>query len=117
MPPDTVLMRGDTLAATITSDTASRAERLTAATGVQPTLATVLVGDDPASVTYVRMKRRRCERLGLGTRHVALPAETSTEDLVDTITSLSHDTGVHGILLQHPMGKHIDERAAFDVSP
>ncbi|TDH56240.1 bifunctional 5,10-methylenetetrahydrofolate dehydrogenase/5,10-methenyltetrahydrofolate cyclohydrolase [Mycobacterium eburneum] len=108
-------MRGVELAATINSDTASRAESLVAATGVRPTLATVLVGDDPASVTYVRMKRRRCEQLGLGTRHVGLPAETCTSELVDTIAGLSHDAAVHGILLQHPMGAHIDERAAFDA--
>jgi methylenetetrahydrofolate dehydrogenase (NADP+)/methenyltetrahydrofolate cyclohydrolase len=108
-------MRGDTLAATINSDTASRVERLTAETGVRPTLATVLVGDNAASVTYVRMKRRRCEQLGLGTRHLGLPAETSTSELVDTITDLSRDNAVHGILLQHPMGEHIDERVAFDA--
>ncbi|MGH3556302.1 MAG: tetrahydrofolate dehydrogenase/cyclohydrolase catalytic domain-containing protein [Mycobacterium sp.] len=115
MPPTTTLMRSDTLTTTINSDTASRAERLITETGVRPTLATVLVGDDAASVTYVRMKRRRCEQLGLGTRHLGLPADTSTSELVDTITDLSRDNAVHGILLQHPMGEHIDERAAFDA--
>ncbi|WP_443046824.1 bifunctional 5,10-methylenetetrahydrofolate dehydrogenase/5,10-methenyltetrahydrofolate cyclohydrolase [Streptomyces sp. NBC_00247] len=84
-------------------------------TGTAPCLATVLVGEDPASVTYVRMKRARCAKAGIESRHVALPAEVSTAGLVETITELSEDPGVHGILLQHPVGPHIDERAAFEA--
>ncbi|MFB9544848.1 bifunctional 5,10-methylenetetrahydrofolate dehydrogenase/5,10-methenyltetrahydrofolate cyclohydrolase [Micromonospora sagamiensis] len=84
-------------------------------TGTAPCLATVLVGEDPASVTYVRMKRNRCEQAGIRSRHVALPASTTTDDLVGAITALSRDPEVHGILLQHPVGAHIDERAAFEA--
>lgn len=75
----------------------------------------MLVGDDPASATYVRMKERRSAQLGLGTRHVGLARETTTAELVEVLTALSDDQQVHGILLQHPMGSHIDERAAFDA--
>ncbi|MFE4869282.1 bifunctional 5,10-methylenetetrahydrofolate dehydrogenase/5,10-methenyltetrahydrofolate cyclohydrolase [Streptomyces sp. NPDC056682] len=80
-----------------------------------PCLATVLVGEDPASVTYVRMKRARCAKAGIQSRHIALPATTTTAELVDTLAGLSGDPGVHGILLQHPCGPHIDERAAFEA--
>ncbi|TWS21318.1 bifunctional 5,10-methylenetetrahydrofolate dehydrogenase/5,10-methenyltetrahydrofolate cyclohydrolase [Tsukamurella asaccharolytica] len=110
-----ILMRGIELAARTNADTAERAARLCAQEGVRPTLATVLVGDDPASVTYVRMKTRKCEQLGLGARHVGLPGGTTTSELVDTIGGLSNDPEVHGILVQHPMGTGVDERAVFDA--
>ncbi|MEU9125843.1 bifunctional 5,10-methylenetetrahydrofolate dehydrogenase/5,10-methenyltetrahydrofolate cyclohydrolase [Streptomyces sp. NPDC048506] len=109
------LMDGSALARRIVDQAAERAAALTRQTGQAPCLATVLVGDDPASVTYVRMKRARCEKAGIRSRHVALPAATTTAELVDTITALSHDPEVHGILLQHPVGPHIDERAAFEA--
>jgi methylenetetrahydrofolate dehydrogenase (NADP+)/methenyltetrahydrofolate cyclohydrolase len=75
----------------------------------------VLVGDDPASVTYVRMKRARCEKAGIRSRQVRLKAATTTAELVDAVTDLANDPDVHGILLQHPVGRHIDERAAFEA--
>lgn len=81
----------------------------------KPCLATVLVGEDPASATYVRMKRNRAAAAGIDARLVHLPETTTTEDLVATIGSLSADPGVHGILLQHPVPAHIDERAAFEA--
>jgi methylenetetrahydrofolate dehydrogenase (NADP+)/methenyltetrahydrofolate cyclohydrolase len=109
------LMDGSRLARESLSRTAARAAELAEATGVPPCLATVLVGDDPASVTYVRMKENRSRKAGIASRHVGLPAETSTDALVDTIAGLSADPGVHGILLQHPVPAHIDERAAFEA--
>ncbi|WP_020117192.1 bifunctional 5,10-methylenetetrahydrofolate dehydrogenase/5,10-methenyltetrahydrofolate cyclohydrolase [Streptomyces canus] len=109
------LMDGNTLARRIVEDTAKRAADLTARTGRAPCLATVLVGEDPASVTYVRMKRNRCRTAGIESRHVELPAATTTEELVAALRALSADPTVHGILLQHPMGPHIDERAAFEA--
>ncbi|WDZ87954.1 bifunctional 5,10-methylenetetrahydrofolate dehydrogenase/5,10-methenyltetrahydrofolate cyclohydrolase [Micromonospora cathayae] len=84
-------------------------------TGTTPCLATVLVGDDPASVTYVRMKRNRCAQAGIDSRHVPLPSSITTDRLVEVIVSLSSDPKVHGILLQHPVGPHLDERAAFEA--
>ncbi|MFH8336731.1 bifunctional 5,10-methylenetetrahydrofolate dehydrogenase/5,10-methenyltetrahydrofolate cyclohydrolase [Streptomyces sp. AM6-12] len=109
------LMDGTALARRIVGDTARRAAELTTRTGVTPCLATVLVGEDPASVTYVRMKQNRCRKAGITSRHVALPAHTSTTELVGTLRGLSADPAVHGILLQHPVGEHIDERAAFEA--
>lgn len=109
------IMDGSALAREIVGEVASRAAELTAATGVVPCLATVLVGDDPASVTYVRMKQSRSATAGIASRQVALPALTSTQELVDRIRALSADPGVHGILLQHPVPEHIDERAAFEA--
>src|SRR3954469_5717854 len=109
------LMDGAALARRIVESTTARAAKVTRETGTAPCLATVLVGDDPASVTYVRMKRARCEKAGIVSRHLALPATTTTAELVDAITALSADPEVHGILLQHPVGPHIDERAAFEA--
>ncbi|MFF2020806.1 bifunctional 5,10-methylenetetrahydrofolate dehydrogenase/5,10-methenyltetrahydrofolate cyclohydrolase [Streptomyces sp. NPDC058171] len=108
-------MDGTGLARRLVDETAARAAALTRRTGTVPCLATVLVGDDPASVTYVRMKQNRSAKAGVLSRHVGLPADTSTAELVDTLTALSHDPNVHGILLQHPAGRHIDERAAFEA--
>ncbi|MFJ5642393.1 bifunctional 5,10-methylenetetrahydrofolate dehydrogenase/5,10-methenyltetrahydrofolate cyclohydrolase [Streptomyces sp. NPDC093223] len=109
------LMDGTAVARRIVEETAERAAALTAHTGVTPCLATVLVGEDPASVTYVRMKQNRSRKAGIASRHVALPAATTTEELVAVLRELSADPAVHGILLQHPVGEHIDERAAFEA--
>jgi methylenetetrahydrofolate dehydrogenase (NADP+)/methenyltetrahydrofolate cyclohydrolase len=109
------LMDGTALARRIIEETGERAAVLTERTGTAPCLATVLVGEDPASVMYVRMKQNRCRKAGITSRHVALPAATTTAELVATIEALSADPGVHGILLQHPVGDHIDERAAFEA--
>jgi methylenetetrahydrofolate dehydrogenase (NADP+) / methenyltetrahydrofolate cyclohydrolase len=109
------LMDGKALAREIVAGAAKRASDLTAATGVMPCLATVIVGEDPASVTYVRMKQRRSASAGIASRHVGLAQETTTQQLVDEISRLSADPDVHGILLQHPVPAHIDERAAFEA--
>jgi methylenetetrahydrofolate dehydrogenase (NADP+)/methenyltetrahydrofolate cyclohydrolase len=109
------LMDGARLARQILDHSTAMSAAITQRTGKAPCLATVLVGDDPASATYVRMKRARCETAGITSRHLPLPATTTTAELVDTLTSLSEDPEVHGILLQHPVGAHIDERAAFEA--
>jgi methylenetetrahydrofolate dehydrogenase (NADP+) / methenyltetrahydrofolate cyclohydrolase len=109
------LMNGTEVAARIAADTSARAARFAERAGTPPRLATVLVGEDPASVTYVRMKRSRSERAGIDTRLVQLPVATTTAELVATITGLSQDPAVHGILLQHPVPAHVDERAAFEA--
>jgi methylenetetrahydrofolate dehydrogenase (NADP+)/methenyltetrahydrofolate cyclohydrolase len=83
--------------------------------GVLPTLATILVGDDPASATYVRMKRNACKRVGMGSSRIELAYETTTEELLVHIERLNRDPEVHGILLQHPVPSHIDERRCFDA--
>jgi methylenetetrahydrofolate dehydrogenase (NADP+)/methenyltetrahydrofolate cyclohydrolase len=80
-----------------------------------PILATILVGEDPASATYVRMKGNACRRIGMESRKIELPAATTTEELLAEIEALNQDPGVNGILLQHPVPEQIDERACFDA--
>jgi len=83
--------------------------------GITPTLATILVGHDPASETYVKMKRNTCKRVGMESIALELPESTTTEELLKTINDLNSDVNVHGILLQHPTPSHIDERKCFDA--
>lgn len=83
--------------------------------GQTPILATILVGDDPASATYVKMKGNACERIGMGSIRVEMPASTTTEQLLAKIDELNTNPNVHGILLQHPVPPQIDERACFDA--
>ncbi|MEM7181568.1 MAG: tetrahydrofolate dehydrogenase/cyclohydrolase catalytic domain-containing protein [Spirochaetota bacterium] len=80
-----------------------------------PTLATVLVGEDPASHTYVNMKIKTCESVGMKSRYIKLPQETTTEELLAKLEELNNDAEVDGILLQHPCPAQIDERKAFDA--
>ena len=111
------LMDGRGLAKRVLQEVAAKVERIKAATGVTASLATVLVGSDPASVTYTRMKRKRCEEAGMRPVRVELPADTTTEQLVAEIKKLAADDSVHGILVQHPVPKPIDKRAAFEAIP
>ena len=83
--------------------------------GKTPILATILVGDDPASATYVKMKGNACRRVGMDSMAVELPSSTTTEQLLAKIDELNNDSNVHGILLQHPVPAQIDERACFDA--
>ena len=82
---------------------------------IKPTLATILVGVDPASATYVKMKQNACARLGMNSIAVELDKETSTKELLATIQKLNNDNKVHGILLQHPVPSQINERECFDA--
>ena len=82
--------------------------------GIIPTLATILVGDDPASETYVRMKQETCKRVGMESLAINLPRETSTEELLLKIDELNNDKNIHGILLQHPVPNQINERKCFE---
>ena len=82
--------------------------------GIIPTLATILVGDNPASETYVRMKQETCKRVGMESLAINLPKETSTEELLLKIDELNNDKKIHGILLQHPVPNQINERECFE---
>ena len=83
--------------------------------GVTPTLATVLVGADPASATYVKMKQNACARLGMQSIAIELSKETTTEELLAKINQLNDDKNIHGILLQHPVPSQVNERVCFDA--
>jgi methylenetetrahydrofolate dehydrogenase (NADP+)/methenyltetrahydrofolate cyclohydrolase len=78
-------------------------------------LAAVLVGEDPSSLTYVKMKQRRCREAGVGLRFVGMPGTATTAEVVRAVHALSGDPAVDGILLQHPTPTHVDERAAFEA--
>jgi methylenetetrahydrofolate dehydrogenase (NADP+) / methenyltetrahydrofolate cyclohydrolase len=109
------LLDGKALAQSTEEDIAARVEQYKAESGGRrPVLATILVGSDPASATYVRMKGNACDRVGIDSLKVELPDSTTTEELLDAIDSLNENRGVHGILLQHPVPEQIDERICFD---
>ena len=96
-------------------DIKKRVQQMKTQKGKTPTLATILVGDDPASATYVRMKGNACERVGMNSLKIELPSSTSTEELLEEINKLNNDPEVSGILLQHPVPSQINERACFDA--
>tara|TARA_B100000401_G_C52739952_1_gene687805 strand:+ start:34 stop:879 length:846 start_codon:yes stop_codon:yes gene_type:complete len=83
--------------------------------GRAPKLVAVLVGDDPASSTYVNMKEKACNSLGIETEIKRLSKDTSTAELIQTIIGLNHDEKVDGILLQHPVPNQIDEISCFNA--
>ncbi|NQX68211.1 bifunctional 5,10-methylene-tetrahydrofolate dehydrogenase/5,10-methylene-tetrahydrofolate cyclohydrolase [Paenibacillus alba] len=114
MYAETLILDGNRVANQIKEDLAVRIEQLTAK-GIQPCLATILVGDDPSSETYVRMKGNACKRLGIHSRRIHLDQSTTTDQLIAVIQELNRDSQVHGILLQHPVPHHVDERAAFEA--
>lgn len=107
-------LRSKEIVQRVEKDITSEVEELKAQLGFTPVLATIIVGDNSASVTYVNMKAKACERVGLTSRIVSLPYETTTEQLLEIIDGLNEDNTVCGILLQHPVPKHINERLAFD---
>lgn len=109
------LLDGRALATKIEQDLSQRVARLKQQSGRTPILATILVGDDGASATYVRMKGNACRRVGMDSLKIELPESTTTEQLLAEIDKLNANPDVHGILLQHPVPEQIDERACFDA--
>ncbi len=111
------LMDGRALAKRVCDEATAKVKKIYEATGVIPALATVLVGDDSSSATYVRMKHKRCEQTGMKSLRVELPRDTTTDQLVTQIDKLAGDSSVHGIVIQHPVPRPIDKRAAFERIP
>lgn len=110
-----LVLDGKALAQKTEAELSQRVDALKKQTGNTPILATILVGDDPASATYVRMKGNACTRVGMDSLKVEMPASTTTEELLAKIEELNNNPDVHGILLQHPVPDQIDERACFDA--
>ncbi len=110
-----LILDGRAVAAAVESELSARVQKIFAETGKTPVLATILAGDNPASVTYVRMKGNACKRIGMESLKIELPAEISTKNLMATIEKLNRDPQVCGILLQHPVPGHIDEQACFNA--
>ncbi len=112
------ILNGKSLATEIEAELAIRVQKVIEKTGRTPVLATILVGDNPASVTYVTMKGKACRRVGLEPRRIEMPATTTTEALLAQIDALNNDPDVCGILLQHPVPRAIDEARCFNaISP
>jgi methylenetetrahydrofolate dehydrogenase (NADP+)/methenyltetrahydrofolate cyclohydrolase len=110
-----ILLDGKAVATLRETELSERVATLKAKSGGQtPILATILVGDDPSSATYVQMKGSACRRVGMDSIVIKLPASATTGEVVDEIDRLNADTTVHGILLQHPVPTHVDERLCFD---
>jgi methylenetetrahydrofolate dehydrogenase (NADP+)/methenyltetrahydrofolate cyclohydrolase len=106
---------GKASAAKLREGLAAATAALNAQHGLVPGLATVLVGSDPASEVYVRNKRKTAEAIGFKSVHVELPADVAQEDLLARVRELSADKSVHGILVQLPLPKHLDETAVLDA--
>ena len=108
------ILDGKALAKEIEAELAAKVSAHKAKTGRTPVLATILVGENPASVTYVRMKGNACRRVGIEPLKVELPETTTTEELLAEIAKLNADDNVCGILLQHPVPRGIDEQLCFN---
>ncbi len=110
-----ILLDGKSLAQQSEAEISQRVDALKARNnGQAPILATILVGGDPASATYVRMKQNACKRVGMESMAIELGEDTTTKELMAKITELNDNPNCHGILLQHPVPPQIDERLCFD---
>lgn len=113
MPADRI--DGKAIAAVVRAEVREKVASFHAGTGIRPCLATVLVGDDPASAVYVRSKGKACQEAGMDSRQISLPASTSEEELLRTVRELNADAAVHGILVQLPLPGHIDESRILET--
>lgn len=111
------LIDGKKISSDVRDEVAERARIVFERTGNRPGLATVLVGEDPASQTYVRMKHKACEKAGIESFGVVLPDTTTQEDLEKEIARLAADERVHGILVQLPLPSHMDTEAVLAKVP
>jgi methylenetetrahydrofolate dehydrogenase (NADP+)/methenyltetrahydrofolate cyclohydrolase len=111
----TVVVDGMALARRLREEIASEIAALVAAGHRPPCLAVVLVGDNPASISYIKGKRRACERAGMTSRELDLAADATQEDVIDFVTALGRDPGVDGILVQLPLPKGIDTAAVIEA--
>jgi 5,10-methylene-tetrahydrofolate dehydrogenase/methenyl tetrahydrofolate cyclohydrolase len=114
---DCKLIDGKQISLDVRNEVAERARALTEKTGKKPGLATVLVGADPASQTYVRMKHKACEEAGIESFGVVLEADISQQELEQKVEELANDDRVHGILVQLPLPDHMDTEAVLSKVP
>jgi methylenetetrahydrofolate dehydrogenase (NADP+) / methenyltetrahydrofolate cyclohydrolase len=110
----TIILDGKSLATHAEGELASRVSTFKTLHHAVPVLATILVGSDPSSATYVKMKGNACRRVGMESKAIGLPESSTTSDVLAVIDTLNADPHVQGILLQHPVPEQIDERACFD---
>ncbi|MGM0669399.1 MAG: bifunctional methylenetetrahydrofolate dehydrogenase/methenyltetrahydrofolate cyclohydrolase FolD [Gemmatimonadota bacterium] len=112
------IISGKEIAQAIRGETAARVAALKGKHGLVPGLATVLVGEDPASQSYVGMKNKTAKEMGIYSRQITLDADTPEEELLGIVEGLNADPQIHGILVQLPLPKHIDEsRVLLAIDP
>ncbi|QDV52063.1 bifunctional methylenetetrahydrofolate dehydrogenase/methenyltetrahydrofolate cyclohydrolase FolD [Gimesia fumaroli] len=109
------IIDGKALSASFREQIAQEVAEFNTASQVVPHLTAILVGDDPASAVYVRNKERACEKAGIQSTLIRLPVETTQAELIDLVQRLNADSSVHGILVQLPLPKHINETAILDI--
>ena len=109
-----VLIDGKLVSAKVREKIAEEGRCLLQETGVQPGLAVIFVGEDPASQVYVRNKKKACEQVGFYSEEYALPAETTQQELDALLEKLNRDDKIHGILVQLPLPRHLDEKAVIE---
>ena len=110
-----IVLDGKSLSQSMEKKLAKRVSIIKDKIGKNPKLATVLVGNDPASATYIKMKVNACKRIGMESIKIELPKETTTSELLDKIDKLNVNTEVNGIILQHPVPEQINERQCFNA--
>jgi len=110
-----IVLDGKSLSQSMEKKLAKRVSIIKDKIGKNPILATVLVGNDPASATYIKMKVNACKRIGMESIKIELPKETTTSELLDKIDKLNVNTEVNGIILQHPVPEQINERQCFNA--
>jgi len=108
------IIDGKATAGAVNNETTDEVARLKAENDIIPALTVVIVGEDPASKVYVRMKQKRAEEIGIESRKVALPEDTSQEKLLQVVDELNNDSSVNGILVQSPLPPHLDEREVIE---
>lgn len=111
----TTIIDGKAFAEKLCKTIAEETEALKQSAGITPGLAVVLVGEDPASQVYVRNKGKKSKAVGFKSVEHRLPADTSQSDLLALIDKLNHDDSIHGILVQLPIPKHIDDKAVINA--
>lgn len=109
------IIDGKAISNLLRKEIAREVEEFRAETGITPGLAVILVGDDPASQTYVRNKERSTVKVGMYSEVHRLPAETSQQDLLNLVNELNNDPKIHGILVQLPLPRHIDENTVIEA--
>ena len=109
------IIDGKLLAANLRAEIAAGTAKLKAEKGVTPGLAVILVGNNPASVSYVTAKEKACIEAGMLSREIRLPEETTQAELVGLVRELNEDPAIHGILVQLPVPKHISDKAVIDA--
>lgn len=111
------IIDGKIISASARASIAERTAAFEAKTGIKPGLAVVIVGSDPASQVYVRNKKKGCEEVGFYSEVHEMPEETTMDELLAKIEELKNNPAIHGILVQLPLPKHLDEKAVIDAIP